>query len=136
MVDPRRNDPHRPDPIDPLDPAADPVYREEAADPRVSHHTVVNTTRSGGDRFGLIAAGVIAVLLVIAVIAFNMGPSSTDPGTTAAVPEAGQTMESAPAPTTGSDDLGAAPAAPLDEGAVPAPETEAAPAEPTPAPAQ
>jgi Meckel syndrome type 1 protein len=46
-------------------------------------------------RGGLIAAGIVAALLVIAVIAFTSG-TTTDPGTTAVIPD--QTEDTAPAP--------------------------------------
>jgi hypothetical protein len=107
MSDPRL-DPTRPDPLDPAVPPRG-AYSDPAADPRVTNHTVVHNTGRGG----LIAAGVIAALLVIALIAFSSGPG-TDPATTATVPDQ-QTEELAPAP--------ADPVAPA-----PAPEAAPAPA--------
>src|SRR5690606_33210100 len=74
MADPRAPDPRNVDPTAPHAPYSDP-----AADPLLTDHRPV--TR-GGSRGGLIAAGVIAVLLVVALIAFSSG-TTTDPGTTA-----------------------------------------------------
>lgn len=109
MSDPRIPDPRHADPAYPHDPAS--PYRDPAADPRIANQTVVQPSSGRG---GLIAAGVIAVLLIVALIAFSTGPS-TDPGTTAVIPE--QTEEMAPAPD-------AAPPAPAP--------TEEAPAAPAP----
>lgn len=133
MSDPRIQDPR---PIDPNYPHATPSpYSDPAADPRLADRPLAPERGRGG----LIAAGVIAVLLVIALIAFNTGPN-TDPGTTAVIPD--QT-ETAPAPTANEpsatpapDTL--APAAPAPV-APSAPQTAPAPAEPAapaPAPAQ
>ena len=125
------SDPRTPDPRDPRDPTySDPIpgapYRDPA-DPRIANQTVV--TPSSG-RGGLIAAGVIAVLLVIALIAFTSGPS-TDPGTTAVIPN--QTTEGmAPAPEAAPAD----PAAPAPDAQAPLEEeapADAAPAEEAPA---
>lgn len=103
MADPRNPDPHKADPAD-IDPAAPrSPYSDPAADPRIANQTVVQPS---GGRGGLIAAGVIAALLVIALIAFSTGPS-TDPGTTAVIPDettepaapsAAPPTETAPAP--------------------------------------
>jgi len=102
MAKPGENDP-RPDPR-----YTDPVYddrlqaRPADADPvldpaarRVNDPVMAERPMATGGRGGLIAAGVIAVLLVIAVLAFGSG-TMTDPGTTAVIPD--QT-ETAPAPT-------------------------------------
>ena len=126
MADPRNIDPDR---RDPLDPQIQSPYTDPAADPRVANQTVV---QPGGGRGGLIAAGIIAVLLVIALIAFSTGPS-TDPGTTAVIPEDGAaTTETAPAPEAApADDAAPAPeaTAPLEEETAPAaPAEEEAPA--------
>lgn len=108
------NDPRNPDPR-PVDPAYEarshmqPPHTDPALDPILSDQHV-NSTGSG--RGGLVAAGVIAVLLVIAVIAFSSG-TVTDPGTTAVIPD--QTQETMPAP-----------------GTQPAPAPEVAPTQPTP----
>ena len=123
-------DPRIPDPRDPASPTyTDPIpgapYREPAADPRIANQTVVQP-RSGSS--GLIAAGVIAVLLVIALIAFTTGPS-TDPGNTAAIPDQ-TTSEPAPAPAPE-----AVPATPAPDATTPPP-SDAAPAGEAPAPAQ
>ena len=95
-ADPRRPvDPHRGDPVyddrlhaRPSDPALDPAAR-------VNDPVLADRPMATGGRGGLIAAGVIAALLVIAVIAFSSG-TTTDPGTTAVIPD--QTQETAPAP--------------------------------------
>lgn len=125
-IDPRRVDPGHPDGprVTPPSPYTDP-----AADPRVANETVVHNSNGRG---GLIAAGVIAVLLVIALIAFSSGPG-TDTGTTAVIPDqqTEQTTEPAPAP--------APEAAPAEDAAPAAPAEEEAPAAPTdeqPAPNQ
>lgn len=85
--DPRHVDPNYPG-VRPDSPYGDPVNDPRFGGPPVG---------SGGGRGGLIAAGVIAVLLVIALIAFSSGPG-TDPGTTAVIPD--QSGETTPAPVT------------------------------------
>lgn len=92
MSDPRIPDPRNPDPTAPRPPYGDP-----AADPRLSDYPV-SPARSSG-RGGLIAAGIIAVLLVVALIAFSTGPE-TDPNATATIPGQEETMP-APAPAPG-----------------------------------
>lgn len=121
MNDPRHTDPRSHDPA-PMDPAASP-YRDPVVEPRVSTQTVVQPSSGSG---GLVAAGLIAVLLVVALIAFTSG-TTTDPGTTAVIPEQGEEM--APAPE-------AAPAAPTETDAAPAAPMGEAPIEETPAPAE
>ena len=114
MADPRHNDPRDADlPPLPGHPDAPLSYRDPAADPRLATY---EAPRSGG-RSGLIAAGIIAALLVIALIAFSTGPA-TDPGTTAVIPEQ-QGEEFAP------------PA--MDEAPAAVPEAEVDPAAPAPA---
>lgn len=104
MTDPRTPDPRH---IDPNYPSQAPhtPYGDPAADPRISDRPVYPDRGRGG----LIAAGVIAVLLVIALIAFSTGPA-TDPGTTAVIPDQTEEIapggQVAPAPDT---------SAPLDE---------------------
>lgn len=110
------NDPRTPDPRDAVRPAhADPMpgapYRDPAADPRIANQTVVQPSSGRG---GLIAAGVIAALLVIAVIAFSTGPS-TDPGTTAVIPDQSEEIVPAPAPEA----VPTAPTAPAPDAAAP-----------------
>lgn len=121
-IDPRRVDPGHPDGprVAPRSPYTDP-----AADPRVVNETVVHNSNGRG---GLIAAGVIAVLLVIALIAFSSGPG-TDAGTTAVIPEQ-QNEQTAPAPAPEAAPAPAeeaAPAAPVEEEAPAAPADEPAP---------
>ena len=87
MSDPRIPDPRHIDPTMPQSP-----YRDPAADPRLSDAPPV---RPGSGRGGLIAAGIVAALLVVALIAFTSG-TTTDPGTTAVIPD--QTQQTAPAP--------------------------------------
>lgn len=122
MAEPTNNDP-RPDPRY-TDPVYDdrlharPSHADPALDPavqRVNDPILAERPMATSGRGGLVAAGVIAVLLVIAVIAFSSG-TTTDPGTTAVIPD--QT-ETAPAPTA----PGVTPVEP------PAP--EAAPVQPT-----
>jgi hypothetical protein len=76
----------------PADPAIDPAY-----DPaqRVNDPVLSDRPMASSGRGGLIAAGIVAALLVIAVIAFTSG-TTTDPGTTAVIPD--QTEDTAPAP--------------------------------------
>ncbi len=102
MAEPTNNDP-RPDPRY-TDPVYDdrlharPSHADPALDPavqRVNDPILAERPMATSGRGGLVAAGVIAVLLVIAVIAFSSG-TTTDPGTTAVIPD--QT-ETAPAPT-------------------------------------
>lgn len=127
MTDPRLDprDPARPTYTDPIPGAP---YRDPAADPRIANQTVVQPSSGRG---GLIAAGVIAALLVIALIAFSTGPS-TDPGTTAVIPEQStDQMAPAPAPEAApAAPVAPAPAAPVDqapaEAAPPATEAPAA----------
>lgn len=90
MTDPRIPDPRVTDPNAPRPPYSDP-----AADPRLTEYPVTPGTGRGG----LIAAGVIAVLLVVALIAFTAGPG-TDPDATATIPP-GQIEETVPAPAPG-----------------------------------
>ena len=107
MTDPRVPDPRHTDPTYPQgSPHMPPPYGEPGSDPRLSDRPVDSPSGRGG----LIAAGIIAVLLVIALIAFSSGPT-TDPGTTAVIPE-------------------------QSEGMTPAPEQPAAPQDTTPAPAE
>ena len=108
MTDPRIPDPRHTDPTYPGSPTGSP-YNDPSADPRLSERPPY----SGGGRSGLIAAAVIAVLLVIALIAFSSGPT-TDPGTTAVIPE--QNEEMAPAPEAAPEQ----PAAPLENAPAPA----------------
>lgn len=109
-------DPGLEPPLDPaLDPAWDPVQR--ANDPLLADRPV-----STGGRGGLIAAGIIAALLVIAVIAFSSG-TMTDPGTTAVIPD--QTQQTAPE-TTPAPAL--APTAPTAPGVTPVQPSDTAPA--------
>jgi Meckel syndrome type 1 protein len=77
----------------PTDPAVDP---DAAFDPAVrrANDPVLSERPMATGRGGLIAAGIVAALLVIAVIAFSSG-TNTDPGTTAVIPD--QT-DTAPAP--------------------------------------
>ena len=102
MAEPTKNDP-RPDPRY-TDPVYDdrlharPSHTDPALDPavqRVNDPIMAERPMATSGRGGLVAAGVIAVLLVIAVLAFGSG-TMTDPGTTAVIPD--QT-ETAPAPT-------------------------------------
>lgn len=57
-------------------------YSDPAADPQIARQPVPPRSNIGG----LMAVGVIAVLLIIAVIAFGSGPG-TDPATTAVIPD-------------------------------------------------
>lgn len=84
IPDPRPNDPDTPY-------VASSAYSDPAADPRIADRPLPAERGRGG----LIAAGIIAVLLVVALIAFSRGPS-TDPGTTAVIPD--HSGETAPAP--------------------------------------
>lgn len=78
----------------PQAPYNDPTYHDPAADPRIANQTVVTSSRGYG---GIVAAGIIAALLVVAVIAFSTQPG-TDPGTTAVIPQPGvEQGEDAPA---------------------------------------
>lgn len=132
MADPRSNDPRQyADPTHPDGPRVMPhsPYQDPAADPLIANQTVVAPSSGRG---GLIAAGVIAVLLVIGLVAFTSQPG-TDPATTAVIPENGSVVTPAPevqpapaAPTVAPE---AAPAAPADNAPT------AAPADETPAPA-
>ncbi len=132
MADPRTPDPrHQGDPLYPDAPHAgpNPPYSDPAADPRIANQTIVQP-RSG--RGGIIIAGIVAALLVIALIAFTSGPA-TDPGTTAVIPEqSGETIpptDTAPAPEAAPS----APAAPIEEPSAPATD---APADEAPTPNQ
>ncbi|MEO3387159.1 hypothetical protein [Mesorhizobium sp. CAU 1741] len=131
MADPRTPDPrHQGDPLSPDAPHAVPnaPYRDPAADPRIANQTIIQPSSGRG---GIIIAGIVAALLVVAVIAFTSGPA-TDPGTTAVIPE---TTESAPvddaAPAT--EAAPSEPAAPVEEPAAPADDAPAAPADEAPA---
>lgn len=126
MAEPTNNDP-RPDPRY-TDPVYDdrlharPSHTDPALDPavqRVNDPIMAERPMATGGRGGLIAAGVIAVLLVIAVIAFSSG-TTTDPGTTAVIPD--QTEETAPAPTA----PGVTPTQPTTPETAPAQPTEPA----------
>lgn len=87
----RRSDDLPRDTLPPDHPEAPPSVRDPAADPRLDSYD----RPRGSRRSGLIAAAIIAVLLVIALIAFTTGPA-TDPGTTAVIPD--QTENTAPPP--------------------------------------
>lgn len=124
MTDPRHQGPY--DPIDPNGAPRSP-YTDPGAEPRPINTTVVRSGSNGG----LIAAGVIAVLLVISLIYFASGPA-TDPGTTATIPDAGVTEEGAPAGTNvaPTDETAPAEQAPAEQPAAPAEGgSETAPAE-------
>lgn len=129
MTDPRNPGPRQTvDPAHPDDarvmpqaPYTDPAYRDPAADPRIANQTIVQPSRGYG---GIVAAGIIAALLVVAVIAFSTQPG-TDPGTTAVIPQPG-TEESAPAPAP--EAAPAQPSAPALEEQPAAPQTDAPPA--------
>lgn len=91
MSDPRNHDPRV---VDPNYPQASPSpYSDPAADPRIVDRPI----QADRGRGGLIAAGVLGVLLVIALIIFSTGPG-TDPGTTAVIPEQGSETAPPPAP--------------------------------------
>lgn len=123
MTDPRQQQPY--DPIDPNGAPRTP-YTDPAADSRTTNTTVVRSGTNGG----LIAAGVIAVLLVISLIYFASGPA-TDPATTATIPDEPVTEESAPAETNAAPTESApAEEAPAEQPAAPAEDGgETAPAE-------
>ena len=128
MTDPRSTDPR----LDPNYPRAGAPYSDPAADPLITDRPIPAAERGRG---GLIAAGVTAVLLVIALIAFNTVPS-TDPGTTAVIPEQ---SDEAPATMDAPSAVPAAPETTAPATPAPAPEAAPAPAEPAapaPAPAQ
>jgi hypothetical protein len=132
MADPRSNDPRQyADPTHPDGPRVMPhsPYQDPAADPLIANQTVV--TPSSG-RGGLIAAGVIAVLLVIGLVAFTSQPG-TDPSTTAVIPpqsgEVTPAPEVQPAPAAPTVAPQVAPEAPVDNAPT------AAPTDVTPAPA-
>jgi hypothetical protein len=120
------SDPRSYDPRDPARPGERSPYSDPAAEPPVANQTIVQPS---GGRGGLIAAAVIAVLLVIALIAFTAGPS-TDPGTTAVIPD--QTETTAP-DAAAPEAAPAEPAAPLDDAAPAAPAEPTAPAGEAPA---
>lgn len=107
MTDPNAPDPRRQGDPRPEDARVSPnaPYSDPAADPRIANPARM---RSGGSRTGIIVAGIVAALLVIALIAFSSGPA-TDSGTTAVIP---QQSETAPAPEAAP---GEQPAAPLGE---------------------
>lgn len=122
MTEPRNPDPRNPDPR-PTDPAygdrmhARPPYTDPAIDPLTDPVLAERPMRTNG-RGGLIAAGIIAVLLVIAVIAFSSG-TVTDPGTTAVIPD--QTEQTTPPPAETPGTMPEQPQQPLQPGTTPAP---------------
>lgn len=93
-------DPRSPDPRDPIDASSleAPIltphapYSDPAADPVIANRAGMKPRGGAG---GWIAAAVIAVLVVIAAIAFTSGPG-TDPGTTAVIPD--QSDDAVPTP--------------------------------------
>lgn len=92
MADPRSPDPRETHPdFTPQTSMQEPPYGDPLREP----HLANRPDYPNRGRTGLIAAGVIAVLLVIALIAFSTGPA-TDPGTTATIPEQNETMSPAP----------------------------------------
>lgn len=130
MTDPRSTDPR----LDPNVPRPGAPYSDPAADPLINDRPIPADRGRGG----LIAAGVIAVLLVIALIAFNTGPS-TDPGTTAVIPEQSEQAPANDAPSATPTTPDATAPAPAPATPAPAPEAAPAPSEPAapaPAPAQ
>lgn len=142
--DPRNPDPRNPDPrnLDPRDPDqhhADPAYEDRlhgrlpysdpAADPVRTDPLLADQPMVTRGRGGWIAAGIIAALLVVAVIAFSSG-TVTDPGTTAVIPDATQeTMPETSAPDTIMPEAPPVePAAPTDNAPSTTPQEPAAPA--------
>lgn len=113
LRDPGRDPGLEPPPDPALDPTWDPAQR--ANDPLLADRPAAT-----GGRGGLIAAGIIAALLVIAVIAFSSG-TVTDPGTTAVIPDRTEQTTTAPQTTP-------APTAPTAPGVTPAQPSDAAPA--------
>ena len=125
MTDPRNPDPRQnADPTPPDGPRVMPQapYNEPAADPRVANQTVVHTSRGYG---GIIAAGIIAALLVVAVIAFSTQPG-TDPGTTAVIPQPDAEADGGTVPATEAAPTGEEAPAIEEEPATPATEAPAA----------
>lgn len=120
MNDPRNPDPRAQDQAY-TDPAASP-YRDPVMEPRVTTQTVVQPSSGRG---GLVVAGLIAVLLIVALIAFTSG-TTTDPGTTAVIPEQAEEVSPAPTPEAAPAEIKEAPAVPSGD----------APAEQAPAPAE
>lgn len=109
MADPRHTEPHNPElQPHPADPELHPTYRDPAADPRLANRAM---PPRNGARTGLITAGIIAALLVIALIAFSGGPA-TDSGTTAVIPD--QTEEMAPPAAAPEPQLDPAAPAPVE----------------------
>lgn len=97
MADPRSPDPRYPvdpSPSHPDAPFTEPhiPYSDPAADPLIAT-PAATPPRSGAGAW--IAAGVVAALVVIAVLAFSSGPG-TDSATTAVIPD--QTDEAVPTP--------------------------------------
>lgn len=114
------------DPLDPRDPAADPIERSAYVDPRVVNKTEVYPS-SG--RSGLALAAVLAALLVIGFIAFTGTNEGVDPNTTA-TPGVTTEEELIPGsePVTPSPDA----IAPTEEAPAAEQPIEEAPAEPAP----
>lgn len=100
---------------------AQPPYSDPVADPVLANQTVIR--EPSGGRGGFIAAGIIAALLVVALIAFTSGPG-TDPATTAVIPA--QEDQAVPTPE-------ASPSIAPSE-VPPADDTQAAPTPPAPQP--
>lgn len=109
MTDPRNPDPRHTDPAYEDRLHTRPPHTDPAMDPLKTDPILSERPMQTSGRGGLIAAGIIAVLLVIAVIAFSSG-TATDPGTTAVIPD--QTQETTPGTTT-PDAAPQEPAAPL-----------------------
>lgn len=125
--DPRNSDPAYEDRLHTRPPLADP-----AADPLKTDPVLADRPIDTRGRGGWIAAGIIAVLLVIAVIAFTSG-TTTDPGTTAVIPD--QTQQTTP-DTTAPDAAPAQPDAPVETMPAPNVTPQGGPDGSEPAPAQ
>lgn len=124
MTDPRTPDRSNTDPAYEDRLHKRPPLTDPAADPQYVDPILADQPANARGRGGMIAAAIIAVLVVIAVIAFSSG-TVTDPETTAVIPpvENEQTQTPAQTPTQPNEAVPAQPDVPVETApATPAPQ--------------
>jgi hypothetical protein len=141
--DPKTNDPVNPmpSPAGTIPPELDPRYQSANQDARVDNRPIVESRGAGS---GVIIAGIVVVLAIIAYFMFAPAsnvPAPAEPATTSepatppAAPAPDATAPAAPATPAQPAPDASAPAEPATPPAAPAPDATApaAPAEPAPA---
>lgn len=126
--DPKTTDPIMPSPAGTIPPELDPRFQSANQDARVDNRPIVESRGAGS---GVIIAGIVVVLAVIAYFMFAPGttnaPAPTEPATTSEP----ATPPAAPAPDATAPAEPATPAAPAPAASAPA-ESATPPAAPAP----